>query len=172
MCIDGTRKWEEEQNDGYTPGPAITSLPLTGIMNQFPEIKAVNDSLLSSGIPCIVVAVKKNRKKHIADLHNALCSSGREMESIKLVLYVEHTWIPTISRRRCGVFCNNLDPKRDHILFQRPLSGEDSKFSACMVWMERGKQRRWMTFIATGRILWWQTRRRLIPLTKNGVLWK
>ena len=121
MCIDGTRKWEEEQHENYTSGAAIASLPLTSILKQFPEIKAINDSLLLSGIPCIVVAVKKNRKKHVVDLHNALCSSVPDMESIKLVLYVEHTVNPHDLTTALWRFCNNLDPKRDHILFQRPL---------------------------------------------------
>jgi len=78
---------------------------------------------------------------------------------------LEHTVDPHDLTTALWRFCNNLDPKRDHILFQRPLSGEDSKFSACMGLDGTRKQRRWMTFIATGRIIV-QTRRRLIPLTK------
>jgi len=132
MCIDGTRKWEEEQSDGYIIDTTIESLPLTGIMNQFPEIKSINDSLLSLEIPCIIVSVKKDRKKHIGDLHNALCNSWSEMESIKLVLYVEHTVDPHDLTTALWRFCNNLDPKRDHILFQKPLSGNASKYFACM----------------------------------------
>ena len=132
MCIDGTRKWEEEMGDGYQAGSDKVSMPLTAIMNMFPEIKAINESLLSLGIPCLVIAVKKNKKKHIAALHEALCHSWSEMESIKLALYVEHTVDPHDLTTALWRFCNNLDPKRDHILFQKPMAGDATKIFSCM----------------------------------------
>jgi 4-hydroxy-3-polyprenylbenzoate decarboxylase len=49
-----------------------------------------------------------------------------------MILYVEHTVdandLPTALWR----FCNNLDPKRDHTLYQRPSFTDPAKYMACM----------------------------------------
>ena len=52
---------------------------------------------------------------HVRELHEQFCEL-EEIVGIKMILYVEHTVdandLPTALWR----FCNNLDPKRDHIL--------------------------------------------------------
>ena len=40
------------------------------------------------------------------------------MNGIKMILYVEHTIDPTNIPVALWRFCNNLDPKRDHHLFE------------------------------------------------------
>ena len=116
MCLDGTGKMDEEMDERYELG--VRSLELTdGILkSKFSEVKAVNASLLKREIPCLIVSVQKNRKGHIRELHEHICQL-REMAGIKMILYVEHTVdandLPTALWR----FCNNLDPKRDHILY-------------------------------------------------------
>src|SRR5205085_1240997 len=70
MCIDGTRKYEEEMPDEYmeNAGPAtVTETRLTAL---FPEIKGVNVSLLPLQIPCLIVALEKTRKGQVKDLHD------------------------------------------------------------------------------------------------------
>ena len=54
------------------------------------------------------------------------------LEYVKLVLFVEHT----VDANDLGVslwrFCNNLDPKRDSVLVQRPSVINSSKNFACL----------------------------------------
>ncbi len=49
---------------------------------KFPEITAINTSLLAKEIPCLIISVKKNRKGHIKELHEAdlfiKCNRGSE----------------------------------------------------------------------------------------------
>jgi 4-hydroxy-3-polyprenylbenzoate decarboxylase len=115
MCIDGTRKTEEESDSGYNFKQPSDLLNEQLIKNIFPEINKLNVSLLKKDIPCIVVSVHKNRKGHIRELHDQLASLP-EMEGIKMVLYVEHTVDAMDLTTSLWRLCNNLDPKRDHIL--------------------------------------------------------
>ena len=118
MCIDGTAKFDEEREDDFLVINNQFRVSPTGIMQQFPEIKSINHSLLTKEIPCLIISVEKNRIGHIRYLHEQICLSP-DMEGIKMILYVEHTVdaldLPTALWR----FCNNLDPKRDQILFRR-----------------------------------------------------
>jgi 4-hydroxy-3-polyprenylbenzoate decarboxylase len=117
MCIDGTAKFEEEREDSYELEVMSYELDESFLRNNFPEIHAVNTSLLGKGIPCLIISVEKNRKGHIRELHEQVCKL-QEIEGIKMILYVEHTLdandLPTALWR----FCNNLDPKRDHVLYK------------------------------------------------------
>ena len=115
MCIDGTMKFEEEREEGCKPQAVSFKLDAEFFKNRFPEIYEVNTSLVKKEIPCLIISVEKNRKGHIRQLHEQICEL-QEMEGIKMILYVEHTVdandLPTALWR----FCNNLDPKRDHML--------------------------------------------------------
>ena len=117
MCIDGTAKFEEEVDESYELRVKGYELNETVLKSGFPEINAVNTSLLKKDIPCLIISVQKNRKGHIKELHQQICEL-KEVEGIKIILYVEHTVdahdLPTALWR----FCNNLDPKRDHILYK------------------------------------------------------
>jgi 4-hydroxy-3-polyprenylbenzoate decarboxylase len=131
MCIDGTFKFDEEMDDNWSPGPANVSLTEVFLKVKFQEVRRVNTALLNSNIPCLVISVEKNRHGHIRELHQRLCEM-KETEGIKMILYVEHTVdahdLPTALWR----FCNNLDPKRDHILFQLPSTEDPGKTRSCM----------------------------------------
>ena len=129
MCIDGTFKFDEEKDDGYESGVGSReSGVIENALRSFDEIKKVNSSLLDKKIPCLIISVQKNRKGHIKELHEQVFAM-KEVEGIKMILYVEHTVdakdLPTALWR----FCNNLDPKRDNHLCKRPTP--DSYF-ACM----------------------------------------
>lgn len=136
MCIDGTAKFEEEKEDGYKSGvgnPESETIE-NKLKQAFPEVRAVNTSLLKKDIACVIISVEKKRKGHIRELHKGVCSLN-ETEGIKMILYVEHTVdasdLPTALWR----FCNNLDPKRDHHIIKRPASDSDlrtSDYSSCI----------------------------------------
>jgi len=125
MCIDGTAKFEDEKDDSYESGArsreqgaSKSEVSEMGLKNTFTEIYAVNVQLLNRDIPCLIISVQKNRKRHIEELHEKICAL-KEAEAVKMILYVEHTVdandLPTALWR----FCNNLDPKRDHYLCKR-----------------------------------------------------
>jgi 4-hydroxy-3-polyprenylbenzoate decarboxylase len=121
MCIDGTKKFEEERDDNYELRTKNYEVIEELLKIKFYEIKAVNVSLLPKNIPCLIISLEKNRKGHIKELHDQICAL-KEMEGVKMVLYVEFTVdandLPTALWR----FCNNLDPKRDFHLCKRPVT--------------------------------------------------
>ena len=88
------------------------------LKEKFPEINDINDRLLAINVPCIIISVRKNRMHHVTSLHNSLCDM-KEMEGIKMVLYVEHTVDANDLPLALWRFCNNVDPKRDSILAKR-----------------------------------------------------
>ena len=133
MCIDGTYKFEEEREDGYElQAVSCEQLSDTDIKNKFSEVKGVNLSLLKKDIPCIIVAVEKNRMGHVRELHRQICEQIYAMEGVKMVLYVEHTVNANDLPVALWRFCNNLDPKRDNILFQSPSRTNAGKTFACL----------------------------------------
>jgi 4-hydroxy-3-polyprenylbenzoate decarboxylase len=130
MCIDGTLKFEEEMDERYDLRPdryrdSVFGLDEDFLKSRFSEIKAVNISLLKKEIPCLIISVEKNRKGHVKELHEEICEL-KEVEAIKLILYVEHTVDANDLPIALWRFCNNLDPKRDHLLYQRPVTEETS----------------------------------------------
>lgn len=132
MCIDGTAKTEEERDDRYlsltTPDERLT----TGLLTQtFPEIRRANLSLLARDIPCIILSVEKQRPGHIKELHTSLCQL-EEMEGVKMVIYVEHTVDADDLPIALWRHCNNLDPRRDHLLTERLSKKDPSKIFACL----------------------------------------
>lgn len=137
MCIDGTTKFEEEKDESYGLRVMGYVLNKESLKNKFSEIHDINSSLLKKEIPCLLISVQKNRTGHIRELHEQICELPG-MEGIKMILYVEHTVdandLPTALWR----FCNNLDPKRDHILSrvkgQRDrVGGDNSKLQTSNV---------------------------------------
>ena len=133
MCIDGTKKFEEESDEMIIGYEDVNNISYSTIlMNRFPEIKGVNDKLLKRGISCLILSVEKNRPQHIKELHQSLFETFYTLESIKMILYVEHTVdandLPTALWR----FCNNLDPKRDNYLFSGNSSVQPGKTFSCV----------------------------------------
>jgi 4-hydroxy-3-polyprenylbenzoate decarboxylase len=115
MCIDGTKKWEEEISEPLTPYEWDNSIDKGKIMAQFPEITGINERLAKDWqIPVLFVAVKKDKTGHIATLHENL-SKFSGLDNIKIILYVEHTVSVDDIADVLWRHCNNLDPKRDHI---------------------------------------------------------
>ena len=115
MCIDGTRKFDEEIRDQRQS--ALTYAPFNAerIKNLFREIHKLNASLLAKNIPVLIISIEKNRKNHVRELHRQLTDNA-DLSGIKMILYVEHTVDANDLPLALWRFCNNLDPKRDHIL--------------------------------------------------------
>jgi 4-hydroxy-3-polyprenylbenzoate decarboxylase len=131
MCLDGTKKYEEEQDENYELGVSTWGLEEADLKQLFPEIASVNLSLLQMQIPVLVVAVKKDRQGHVRELHHQLCAFEKA-EGIKLILYIEHTVDAHDLTVALWRFCNNLDPKRDSLLVQQPSKTHSGKTMACL----------------------------------------
>lgn len=114
MCIDGTKKWEEEMTTQLTPFKLSSVFSEASLLTAYPEITSLNTKLASEwDIPVLFVAVNKNRKRHVEELHNALCNEAG-LQGMKMILYVEHTVDASDIADVLWRFCNNLDPRRDH----------------------------------------------------------
>jgi 4-hydroxy-3-polyprenylbenzoate decarboxylase len=129
MCIDGTLKYEEETDSQFSSmAPRFTLESANELLKLFPEMKAINFSLVEKEIPCLLISVAKNKKDHIKLLHEVVCNL-KSTEGIKMILYVEKTVdvhdLPVALWR----FCNNLDPKRDHIIVKKPVRLADMQSS-------------------------------------------
>lgn len=114
MCIDGTRKMEEEISAPLVPFKINAAFSTSKIMAQFPEIKGINERLAKEWeIPVLFIAVEKERPFHVSELHEQLCKL-EALSGIKMILYVEHTVKADDIADVLWRFCNNLDPKRDN----------------------------------------------------------
>ncbi len=131
MCIDGTSKFDEELDEHYLPGiMAAQPEQISDLLKEtFKEIKKVNASLPAKGIPCLLVAIEKNRAGHVKELHAQICSLP-ELSGLKMILYVEHSVDATDLPVALWRFCNNLDPQRDYVLYKAKHPG--GHYSACM----------------------------------------
>jgi len=131
MCIDGTAKLPEEIDERYLTGNRPFTLTERDIIAGHPAVTAVNTSLPDMQIPCLVVAVKKEGKGQVKELHRQL-SELAGMEAISMILYVEHTVDPKDLGIALWRFCNNLDPKRDQFLHERAAPSAPGKIHACL----------------------------------------
>lgn len=114
MCIDGTRKWEEELSEPLQPFSLAKDFSTTALLAQFPELKGINNTLAAKwNIPVLFISIHKERVNHVPDIHQQL-SALPALQGIKMILYVEHTVNVTDIADTLWRFCNNLDPKRDH----------------------------------------------------------
>ena len=114
MCIDGTKKTDEEITDPLVPFTLHTDFSSVAITARFPEITGINEKLAKEwGIAVLFIAVRKERLNHVSELHQQLTLfSG--LEGIKMIIYVEDTVKAGDIADVLWRFCNNLDPKRDH----------------------------------------------------------
>jgi 4-hydroxy-3-polyprenylbenzoate decarboxylase len=128
MCIDGTKKFEEEIDERYADS-RVGNLPTADWFNDFTEIKGVNAQLLEKEIPCLIVSVSKTRKGQVRELHQVLAEKIIADTGVKLILYVDENIDPSNLPVAFWRFCNNLDPKRDSFLFE---GRKGEKLVACM----------------------------------------
>ena len=130
MSLDGTAKTPEESDDRYY-WPANPRVDPDRLKQRWPEIHSINTLLLTQEIPVLIIGIKKDRPNHIRTLHEAL-SAEAGIEGVRLILYVEHTVDAADLSTALWRFCNNLDPKRDHILTERQSTTDPAKLTACL----------------------------------------
>jgi 4-hydroxy-3-polyprenylbenzoate decarboxylase len=132
MCIDGTFKYDEEKDDQFSSvHPRYTEESAIEIRKLFPEIKAINFSLIEKEIPCLIISIEKNKKNHVKELHQSICDI-KSLEGVKMILYIEHTVDANDLPVALWRFCNNLDPKRDHFIVKKQISQNPDQHIACI----------------------------------------
>ncbi len=131
MCIDGTAKYEEEVDEMFDARTKKFNFTDQLFIDDFSEIRSVNISLAQKDIPVLIISIEKNRKNHVRELHGQICQM-KEVEGIKMILYIEHTVDANDLSTALWRFCNNLDPKRDNILEHMPTQNESDKNFACL----------------------------------------
>lgn len=122
MCIDTTRKFPEESGRENDYAVLEDNFNPDIILNQFPEIVAINFSLQQQGMPIVFIAVKKARKNHIKELNEQLF--GMEVFAhVKIAIYTEP--IVDVKDVKDVVWraSNNMDPGRDCYRVDSPVSG-------------------------------------------------
>jgi 4-hydroxy-3-polyprenylbenzoate decarboxylase len=114
MCIDGTKKTEEEITTPLKPFKLDPGFSKSAMMSLLTEVTGINERLAKDwDIPVLFVAIKKDRLDHVRDVHNTICKEPT-LNNIKIICYVEHTVSADDIADVLWRFCNNLDPKRDH----------------------------------------------------------
>ncbi|MFT3750897.1 MAG: menaquinone biosynthesis decarboxylase [Agriterribacter sp.] len=131
MCIDGTRKFSEELDDRYENDVAVKKVEEKFLLDNYPDIRMANVDLQNMDVPCLILAVKKDRKGHIGQLHESICKNVPGMQAVKMILYVEYNVNPHDLPVALWRFCNNLDPKRDHHLYEY-VDAQKGKRVACV----------------------------------------
>ncbi|MEO6221261.1 MAG: UbiD family decarboxylase, partial [Ginsengibacter sp.] len=131
MCIDGTYKDEEEIDEQYQSTTGNLDITEESIIQKFEDITSANVSLLEKEIPCLIISLKKNRKNHVRELHDAICEM-EEVAGIKMILYVEHTVNANDLTTSLWRFCNNLDPRRDHFIVKKVSLNDPAMYTACI----------------------------------------
>jgi len=115
MCIDGTRKTEEEIIKPRKPYTLPAGFSADALQQRYPEITSINAQLMiKHNIPVLFIAAQKDRAGHIADLHKKICMEA-DAAGLKMIIYVEHTVDAHDIADVLWRFCNNLDPRRDHL---------------------------------------------------------
>jgi 4-hydroxy-3-polyprenylbenzoate decarboxylase len=152
--IDGTRKLPEEISQNTTGSAGIrvdTILSLEKIANAFPEIKAINASLLDKGISLVFASIEKNRKKHIREIGEKLFDL-EVLRQVKVLIFLDHTMDVSDTADAVWRFANNVDPKRDHQVILPKREGETSHLILDATRKTRehdGFQRDWPNILAS-----------------------
>jgi 4-hydroxy-3-polyprenylbenzoate decarboxylase len=136
MCIDATRKLEEESR--FSLEKVDAGILRIGIISgskeevkqwgdtlkqlisiSYPEIVDINTSWVELGISVVFISVKKNRKNHIRELNDKLFLTTT-LNEVKFIIYVEHSVDANDTADVIWRWSNNLDPRRDSYVVAAP----------------------------------------------------
>lgn len=116
MGIDATKKYDEElRTKDYLNVSPPHDLDKESLMDQFSEIKDINDSLLKTGISLVIIAVEKKRIHHIQELNESLFAIP-QFQHVKMIIFLEHTIDISHLGDVVWRFTNNIDPNRDSFI--------------------------------------------------------
>ncbi len=121
MGIDATTKYDEERAGdlgefdlGLKKGRLWTSADELLICERFPEVRAINHSLLDLEISLVFIAVEKTERGQVVRLSSALFAL-EQFDHVKVACFLEHTVDVHDTADAVWRFSNNIDPRRDYI---------------------------------------------------------
>ncbi len=124
LGIDATKKLPEELAGRASLSTQHgTSTEITGVIEKFPEIRGINNTLMQRNISIVFISIEKNKKGHIKEIAPKLF----ELESfsdVKVLIFLEHTLDVSDLADAVWRFANNVDPKRDHFIIEPARDGE------------------------------------------------
>ncbi|HQF28027.1 MAG TPA: menaquinone biosynthesis decarboxylase [Bacteroidia bacterium] len=129
MGIDATAKLEEEIDpsalaDKVNVDALLSSLPaITSAVKQHDELKDLNLSLLSLGIPVVFVSIHKNRKGHVNEMATTLLNDPA-FSLVKVLIFLEDNMDISDVADAVWRFANNVDPRRDHTMVKASRANE------------------------------------------------
>ncbi len=126
MAIDATRKYSIAPGEEMPPEP-LTPAEIEDMLRQWPELRAINTSLLAEGIAIGFVAVEKKRANHIRELAESLFRQS-PLQRVKMLLFLEAIVPADDLRDMVWRWCNNFDPQRDSYIVDTP----DGPHAACI----------------------------------------
>ena len=117
MGIDATDKLPEE-SESCDFDPDHPFVDHANISETYPEIRDINDKLLSEKISLVILSLKKNRRKQVREIAKTVVSH-RWIRNVKFVIFID-------SEVECNNFsdvtwicANNIDPQRDCFCIQK-----------------------------------------------------
>jgi 4-hydroxy-3-polyprenylbenzoate decarboxylase len=126
MGVDATCKLPEERAGGGSGNQQVISISDFGfLISDFPEILAVNTSLLEKGISIIFIAIKKNKKGHVKGVAKELFNQ-EGFRNIKVAIFLDATNDISDVADSVWRFANNVDPKRDYLVIDAEREDECS----------------------------------------------
>lgn len=125
MCIDGTKKHDEEIQIAMEE----YSLNAAEIKNSFSfggDLLDANTVLIENDIPCLLLSIKKSRKKQVKMLSSDLFNM-MHLYGVKIILVVDdYVDVQDVSSTLWQV-CNNFDPKRDSFVHDEILDNGNQR---------------------------------------------
>ena len=120
MCIDGTKKHEEEIQVEMAEHKLSAEEVKTCFNIGSGDILDVNTSLIEMDIPCLLIGIKKNRAQQVKKMTDGLFNT-HALRGLKMVLVVDdYVDVQDVSSTLWQV-CNNFDPKRDSFIEEEIL---------------------------------------------------
>jgi 4-hydroxy-3-polyprenylbenzoate decarboxylase len=95
-------------------------IDIQAILNRFPDIKAINDSLLQDDISLVIISVEKKLRNQIHDTAKAILSDAL-ISGIKFMIFVDHTVDVNSLKDIAWLVLNNIDPQRDIIIYEHTM---------------------------------------------------
>jgi 4-hydroxy-3-polyprenylbenzoate decarboxylase len=136
MGIDATKKFPEEifqkseirsqTSPAFIAKSEVKQFQTSNLKEIFPEINDINTSLLEKGISLVFIAVEKSRRNHLKELTEQLFSLD-ELKQVKVLIYLDHTIDISDIADAVWRFSNNVDPKRDHFIFDAHVAFDGTR---------------------------------------------
>jgi 4-hydroxy-3-polyprenylbenzoate decarboxylase len=114
MGIDATIKLSEEKNSIIEKNIIAIGFKdtIAAIKQKYPEIKAINHTLLSENIPMLFISIDKSKQNQVKELHTRLMFE-ESFTSIRCVFYFDSEVDLRDIQDMIWRFTNNIDPRRD-----------------------------------------------------------